>query len=61
MECPGQNCFVVVVVFLVVCLFVLGVGVVYLQNAMISVDLAKNEMMLENVCERDEGASLATL
>ena len=44
-----------------VCLFVLGVGVVYLQNAMISVDLAKNEMMLENVCERDEGASLATL
>lgn len=39
---------------------VLGAGVVYLQNAMISVDLAKNEMMLENVRERDEGASLAT-
>ena len=42
-------------------LFVLGAGVIHLQNAMINVGLAKNEMMLENVHERDEGASLATL
>lgn len=47
--------------FWVFCLFVLGAGVIHLQNAMINVDLAKNEMMLENVHERDEGASLATL
>lgn len=44
--------------FLFVCF---GAGVIHLQNAMINVDLAKNEMMLENVNERDEGASLATL
>ena len=51
---------VVIVVFLGF-LFVLGAGVIHLQNAMINVGLAKNEMMLENVHERDEGASLATL
>lgn len=50
-EYPGQTqLFVVTVVFL---------GV-FFQNAVINIVLTKNQMMLENVHERGEGASLAT-